>query len=429
MSPRGLLWTIWLGAIAVTVWPVVVALRGPQPLEPLVLVAHVCGMLAGYGVLVLLALMSRAPALERGIGADMLARWHGRGGRIVILLILVHAWTAVESWARSRQEDLLLALWHVLGLPGLLAAAVGTVALLAVGVVSVRFARRRMSYEAWHTLHLLTYLGVALAFPHELAGTDLAGYLPLQIGWALLYTHVFALLLRHRVLTPLRQATRHRLRVAAVVPEAPGVVSIVVRGQHLEELRAEPGQFFRWRFLCPDNWRTAHPFSLSAPPTDNCLRLTIKALGEGSTRLQEIAIGTWVVAEGPYGAMTAARRTRRDVLLIAGGVGITPMRTLFETLPLAPGQDMILLYRARTADDVLFGYELEQIARRRGARLRFLLGDDSNGLSAATLLRHAPGLAERDVYLCGPPAMAAAVRGSLRDAGLPTRYLHEERFA
>ena len=56
-----------------------------------------------------------------------------------------------------------------------------------------------------------------------------------------LYTYVFALVLIHRVLTPLRQATRHRLRVVAVVPEGPGVVSIVVEGRHLRELRAEPG--------------------------------------------------------------------------------------------------------------------------------------------------------------------------------------------
>ena len=422
------MWTIWLGAVVVTVWPVIVALRDPRPLQAQVLVAQVCGMLAGYGVLVLLALMSRAPALERGVGADVLARWHGHGGRLVVGLILVHAWAAVEVWAHSRQEGTLLALWRVLGLPGLLAATVGTVVLLAVGVGSARVARRRLSYEAWHTLHLVTYLGVALSFPHELAGADLAGYLPVQIGWALLYTHVFALVLRHRVLTPLRQAARHRLRVAAVVPESPGVVSVVVEGQHLEELRAEPGQFFRWRFLCPDNWRTAHPFSLSAPPTDNRLRLTIKALGGGSTGLQNIAVGTWVVAEGPYGAMTAARRTRRDVLLIAGGVGITPMRVLFETLPLTPGQDLTLLYRARGPEHLLFRRELEQIAHRRGARLRYVLGDDPNSLSAATLLHQVPGLVQRDVYLCGPPAMADAVRRALRDAGLPPRYLHEERF-
>jgi ferredoxin-NADP reductase len=350
LAPEEVLAAIALGATAVAIWPLVVALRAPMPLQPAPLVAHVCGMLAGYGVVVLLALMSRAPALERGIGADVLTRWHGRGGRIVVGLILVHAWAAVVAWAQSRQESTLLALWHVLAMPGLVAATLGTLLLLAVAAASARAARRRLSYEAWH-------------------------------------------------------------------------------GLHLEELRAEAGQFFRWRFLTPDNWLTAHPFSLSAPPTGNRLRLTVKALGQGSTSLQSVAVGTWVVAEGPYGAMTAARRTRRDVLLIAGGVGITPMRALFETLPRAPGQDLTLLYRARSLDDVLFRDELEEIVRRRGGQVQYLLGRDPDCLSASGLLRQVRNLADRDVYLCGPPRMADAVRTAALRAGLPAERLHEERFA
>jgi ferredoxin-NADP reductase len=78
-----------------------------------------------------------------------------------------------------------------------------------------------------------------------------------------------------------------------------------------------------------------------------------------------------VLAKGPYGAMTAARRTHRDVLLIAGGVGITPLRPLFETLPLQAGQDLLLLYRARTEADLLFREELNGIAASRGARVQY----------------------------------------------------------
>ena len=429
LHPRQVLLAIQLGAATVALWPLLLALQGPQPLQLAPLLAHVAGMLAGFGVVVLLALMSRAPALERGVGADVLARWHGYGGRIVVGLVLVHAWAAVLAWAQSRQETALLALWQVLGLPGLAATTLGTLLLLLVAVGSIRAARRRLSYERWHGLHLLTYLAVALTFLHQLAGPDLAGHRLLQVCWALLYTYVFALLLRYRVLAPLRQATLHRLRVSSVVAEGPGVVSIEVTGEHLDELRAEAGQFFRWRFLTPDTWLTAHPFSLSAPPTGDRLRLTVKALGTGSTQLQSVAVGTWVVAEGPYGAMTAGRRTRRHVLLVAGGVGITPMRALFETMPLTPGQDLTLLYRARTLDQVLFRAELEAIARHRGARVQYLLGSDPDCLTAGGLLAQVPDLAERDVYLCGPPRMADAVRSAVLQAGLPPEQLHEERFA
>jgi ferredoxin-NADP reductase len=189
-------------------------------------------------------------------------------------------------------------------------------------------------------------------------------------------------------------------------------------------LQTQSGQFFRWRFLTPDLWRTAHAFSLSAAPTSTRLRLTVKALGDGSSNLQRLEAGTWVMAERPYGAITSERRTRRDVLLIAGGVGITPMRALFETMPVSPEHDLLLLYRARTADDILFHDELVHLSRRPGARLRLLLGDELGPFTPELFLGLVPNVSERDVYLCGPPRMADAVRRSLRRAGLPYRHLH-----
>ncbi len=233
--------TIWIGAMAVAWWPIILMLRNPAPLQFTSLVAHVCGMLVGYAVLVLIALMSRAPRLERDVGADVLARWHGRGGRLVVTLILVHAYAAVLAWAQTRHEGMLLSFWNVARLPWLMAAAVGTVILVAVGVASARAARARLSFEKWHAIHLMTYVGVAFSFVHQLAGPDLAGHRFLQVGWALAYTHVFALLVRHRVITPITQAARHRMRVVAIVDEGPGVVSIEVEGQHLTELEAESG--------------------------------------------------------------------------------------------------------------------------------------------------------------------------------------------
>lgn len=415
--------------MVVGLWPLVLVLGAPGPLPLLPLTAHVTGMIAGYGVLVLLALMSRWPVLERGVGSDVLARWHALGGRIVLSLVLVHAGAAVGGWAQARGESVPRALWEVLGFPWLVSATVATTLMVTIAVVSVRQARSRLTYERWHAIHLLAYVAIGLSFLHQLAGPDLAGHVLMQVLWSLLYTWSFALVLRYRVLQPIRAAVRHQLRVRAVVPEAPGVVSIILAGRHVDELRAEPGQFFRWRFLTPHTWQTAHPFSLSEPPRSDRLRLTVKALGDGSSKLQSIEPGTWVVAEGPYGALTAARRTRRDVLLIAGGVGITPMRTLFETMPVAPGQDLVLLYRARDRENVVFRAELDQLAAQRRARVVYLLGSDPHLLSSSSLLRLVPRLADRDVYLCGPPGLSHAVRRSLTGAGVPARQVHEERFA
>jgi NAD(P)H-flavin reductase len=98
---------------------------------------------------------------------------------------------------------------------------------------------------------------------------------------------------RFRVLAPLENTWRHRVRVVAVVPEANGVVSIVMRGRHMSELRVEAGQFFRWRFLTAKTWRTAHPFSLSAVPVGDTFPITVKALGKGSRLIHAVRPGRW----------------------------------------------------------------------------------------------------------------------------------------
>ena len=128
--------------------------------------------------------------------------------------------------------------------------------------------------------------------------------------------------------------------------------------------------------------------------------------------------------------MTVRRRTLPSVLLIAGGVGITPMRALFETLPFGEGR-VDLIYRVPTAADIIFRDELERIAYLRRAKIHWMIGlsaHPGNQFTTENLLRMVPDLAQRDVYLCASPGMSAAVRNALRDARLPNAQLHEEVF-
>jgi ferredoxin-NADP reductase len=218
-----------------------------------------------------------------------------------------------------------------------------------------------------------------------------------------------------------------------VVPEGNGVVSVYVTGRELERLRARAGQFFRWRFLAGDGWWKAHPFSLSAAPNARFLRLTVKAVGDGSGDVHRLVPGTRVVAEGPHGVLTALRRRRPGVLLIAGGVGITPLRALLEELG---GRGAVtLLYRASSWEDVLFRAEIDELIRARRGTVHYLVGrrgspelpDDP--LAARAIRKLVPGARERDVFLCGPDGMVTGVRDALRELGVPDAQIHHERFA
>ncbi|MEU7012448.1 ferredoxin reductase family protein [Streptomyces sp. NPDC046385] len=391
--------------------------------------AHLTGMLAGYGVLVMLLLMARIPAVEHGVGADQLARWHASGGRYVLGFVAAHGLLALCGYAVHTGTDLLAAVRGLLGYPWVAAACLGTVLFAGVGVASAGAARRRIRHETWRRIHLLSHLAAALGFVHQLAGPDLAAPLTRWV-WAMAHATVGVVLVWYRVAVPVRRALRHDLRVTEVVAEGPDTVSVLVRGRGVAELRAEPGQFFRWRFLRPGLRSTSLPFSLSAPVRDDTLRITVKACGDHTRRIRRLRPGTRVVATGPFGALTAHRRTRRKVLLLAGGVGITPLRALFETLPGGPG-DLTLLYRASDAAALVLRAELEAIAQERGAALHFLLGPSDasfDPLAPRALRNLVPDLSAHDVYLCGPPGMARAATASLTRAGVPAHRIHSEDF-
>jgi ferredoxin-NADP reductase len=221
------------------------------------------------------------------------------------------------------------------------------------------------------------------------------------------------------------------MRVAEVRAEGPGVVSVFITGNDLRLLQTESGQFFRWRFLTRDLWWAANPYSLSAPAREDFLRITVKVAGAHSAALAQLRPGTKVFAEGPYGAFTEYRRRQPKVLLIGGGVGITPLRALFETIPADPGK-ITLLYRAERAEDLVLRGELEAIARDRGATVRYLLGPPGQGirdpLSAASLRRLVPDITSYDVFVCGPEGMMTAARDGLRLAGVKRRRIHHESF-
>ena len=146
--------------------------------------------------------------------------------------------------------------------------------------------------------------------------------------------------------------------------------------------------------------------------------------------MRSIPVGTRVVAEGPYGAFTESVRRRGKALLIAGGIGITPVRALAETMD----GDLCVIYRVLSEEDIVFGDELTELVERRGLTVRYVVGDHLSEegrdlLSTAHLRELVPDIVERDVFLCGPPAMVAAIEGDVRRAGVPRRSLHVERFA
>ena len=205
----------------------------------------------------------------------------------------------------------------------------------------------------------------------------------------------------YRVGLPLARSMHHRLRVVAVRDEAPGMVSVVVRGHRLDRLPVSGGQFLQWRFLTRGLWWQAHPYSLSALPNGAETRITVKASGDHSAALAQLKPGTRVAIEGPYGAFTKHAREADRVLLIGAGVGATPVRALLDDLP--SHVDVVCILRGSSRGELVLRDEIERLVGERGGRVYEVVGPRSQApLDGAALQRLVPDIAARDLYVCGP---------------------------
>ena len=455
-SPRGARALVpgwWRDAVGMATWAsmlVVVALwvsgGGVQDLtgwaSGLTSLGRLTALVSSDLLLIQVLLMARIPVAERVYGQDELVRRHRLVGFWSFWLMAAHIVLITVGYAASVQLNPFVQFWElVVDYPGMLLATAGTVALVMVVVTSIRKARGRLRYESWHLLHLYAYLGVGLALPHQLwTGQDFLSSPVATVYWWTLWAAAAGAILVFRIGLPLYRSAVHGLRVERVVRESADVVSVTMRGRHLDRLDPLPGQFFNWRFLTGAGWTRAHPYSLSAAPDGQRLRITVKDLGDGSRALADVEPGTRVLIEGPYGRLHPGVRTRRKVTLMASGIGISPMRALLEGLPQKPGE-VTLLYRARGDEDLALRAEIEQIGRAKGARVVYILGRRAPGrdtwlpesaahLTDAEALRQLiPDIADHDVFLCGATAWMAAAAAAARDCGVPDRHIHSERFS
>lgn len=398
-------------------------------------VGQLAALFGTYLALIQLVLMARTPWLDQVFGMDRLIAAHRWIGFATVWLIVAHGLATTVGYAASERASVVGEAWTILStFDWVLPATVGFAIFVLVAVTSMRFARRRLAYDRWFLLHLLSYLAIALAFLHQLVlGGDFLHDPIARVYWSALYVVAVGLILVFRLGAPIRLNLRHRFRVAQVTAEGPGVVSIYVTGRDLDRLPVRSGQYFTWRFLDGRTAWAGHPLSLSAAPNGHWLRTTVKALGDDTRRFQRLKPGTRVLLEGPFGVLTGLRRRRRKVTLIAGGIGVTPLRALLEALPGRPG-DLTLVYRVRASKHLVLADEIEAVARHRGAVVHQLVGRrgspelPSDPLGERHLLRLIPDLADHDVYVCGPDAMMRRVTEALRRLGVPPDRIHLERF-
>ena len=360
--------------------------------------------------------------LERLISYDQRVAIHRSLGFLGILFLTLHPIFVLTSYT----------LWEIpLSLTP--AIALGFAAFLILLVVAGSTFLGRIwgvRYEVWKRLHWMTFVVLTAAFVHSLlTGSDL--YAWRRVVWIVLWaTHVLVLLGK----------IWHKLRVWAPTYKVLEVSRLgpTVTGLKLERppLHYLPGQFTFLTTQFGRRWESWHPFSLTSSNVEDSLSVAIKGVGDFSTRISEIKAGNRVKIDGPYGGFSSQLFQDTRYILIAGGVGITPVYGILKSLcHLQDPPDVQLIYCVHHESDILFREELESwFEKRPNWRCTYIMSSqpDWPGEKGRLTPERVAPLCGNDLsgtfFLCGPLALVRGLRRFLIGQGIPRQRIRREQF-
>jgi predicted ferric reductase len=418
-STRRTVWTaltvlVLAGPVALTAWR-----TGEGRILSTVLVA------VGVVALVTMGVATIAPSRIRGLttafGIDRVITVHRWLGILAIAAALAHLGLAVV-----RSPKLLNPL---AASPSIQWGWAATVAMVGVGLVAAWGRRSGRRYEVWARVHvLLAAAALVLAALHVLWLGHLVGDPVLRVVLSALTLGLVAVLFLRWVWRPL--FSRHGAYVVyGVRPEGPSTSTLVLAPVHMHRgMRFHPGQFVWLRLRRSVLGAEEHPFTIaSSARVTGRLELTVRDAGDFSATLASLPTGSRVWLDGPHGAFTSAPEAP-GLVLVAGGVGITPMMSMLRTLAEDDDRRTHHLVVAQRPEEPLFEPELASLARRLDLRVTRTAGRRVDAALLGALLPPEPWRGELDYFVCGSPSLLAGSLAALEQLDVPAERIHTEQF-
>lgn len=404
---------------------------------PLIALALITGLLAASFLVAAIVMSSRLRSLSKTFGTEAVLQFHRLVGLLTATLAVAHV--VLVMWALHWPLHLL---WPPTAPPKFQLATFSLVSILITTALTLTRRRLKVRYGAWRALHgVLAVVAVGGLALHVYWLHHLLKSVSFRYAAGLLLLLIAGVLLTRWVIRPLR-TQRHSYLVEQVSQVAPGVSTIELMPTHPRHpgMRFRPGQFAWLRLTGPLGVFRDHPFSMASSATDRRrLSFTIRHLGDFTERVARLAPGQRVYLDGPYGAFDGGGPEANGLLMIAWGVGITPMMSILRTHAARHNaRPHILVMGARTEAELLFRDEIAAMTERLQLQVIEVVshpGEDwtgRRGFIDVPLLRDVlaeyPDVRTTHAFVCGPPRMMDDVHAALLALGVQERQVSTEGF-
>lgn len=380
------------------------------------------------------ALTARINRIEASYGIDIILQFHRYISIVAVALILIHP--LVLFAVRPETIQLLnfpAAPWRARY------AVLSTLALIALIVTTIWRQQLKIPYEPWRTLHgTLAVVALVLGLFHALGVGNYLGLFWKSVLWSALILGALWLFVYIRLVKPWFMLKKPYL-VEQIRPERGDVWTLALRPRGHEGFGFQPGQF-AWITLDISPYRMReHPFSMSSiGDRTDLIAFSIKALGDFTNTIKDVKPGTKAYLDGPYGVFTTDRyENSAGFVLIAGGIGITPMMSMLVTaIERKDERPYLLIYASKSWDDITFREELDLLKEELNLTVVHVLRNPPEDWSGETgyvdkelLERYIPEQrGTRNYFICAAPKMMDQVEAALHELDVPVTNVHLEHF-
>lgn len=303
----------------------------------------------------------------------------------------------------------------------------GATALALLTVLILITLYSKLAYETWRITHRFMGLVLILIMLHMLwVQSDISRYMPLRF-WVLGLTVLAMISVTYRYIFYDLLPRKLIFKVDAITPF--GNITEIILSTQKDRLIYKPGQFVFVKFNSKDLIRQNHPFSISSFTDGRQLRLSIKNSGDFTSQLGKVKTEDEVEIYGPYGKFSVDNNTDKDLVFIAGGVGITPILSIIQSLEkLKPKKSVFTFYSVATKSDLYREGELSGASIDKYKYTQWISAEKGL-LKVENIASEVGNLNDKQFYICGPLEMMKTLSQQLIGKGINQNDIFFEDFS